>query len=584
MSNWSEKFSSLGVHNGTLAKSVNDNLVKARFRPQDPDRAMMAITEDPMAISYAMGYKDRSYSIAYEILKRIPSQLSIISAIIQTRCNQVGSFCTPYRLTKSIGYEVRHRNPGRQITPGDREKIQSIEKFIYTCGAEKPNPYSDNRFYRDDFETYLKKITRDSLTYDQACTEVVPSRNGLPYEFLAVDASTIRIAAPKNRLFDGMERRDRPFFDDDGIPMLGTTLQLTPEQRDFPAYVQVVNGKITNVFTKDDLLFGVRNPRTDLQVHGYGYSELEMLIHTITSHLFAEDYNRRFFLQGSAPRGILNFKGDAMSPEMLENFRRQWRANLEGVQNSWRTPILQNENDIQWIDLQKSNADMEYGAWLEYLIKLSTSVYLIDPAELNFDLSGGVSQTPLFESSQEWKLKASRDRGLKPLLRFIAKMINNGIVAKIDDNFVFDFVGLDELTEQEKHQLYTEQLSSYMTLNEIRRAMDLPDQEGGDIVLNPTFIQSLATMATIKQQEQTMAQQEEQQAMAQQQPQHAAPGQESEQSSAPSDQVKESTSTAPSYTGAFFKALTSEGEVSIQADSIAEIEYDDSWIDLLRGS
>ncbi|NJL53703.1 hypothetical protein HC928_00260 [bacterium] len=115
------------------------------------------------------------------------------------------------------------------------------------------------------------------------------------------------------------------------------------------------------------------------------------------------------------------------------------------------------------------------------------AVFLIDPAELNFDMHGGVQQTPLFESSQEWKLKASRDRGLKPMLRFIAKMINDSIVSKIDDHFMFDFMGLDELTEQEKHELRKEQVATYRTLNEIRREEDLPDVEHGDIVLNPTF-------------------------------------------------------------------------------------------------
>jgi hypothetical protein len=200
-----------------------------------------------------------------------------------------------------------------------------------------------------------------------------------------------------------------------------------------------------------------------------------------------------------------------MTPDQLEAFKRQWRSNLEGVENAWRTPIIQSEQGAEWMDLGKTNQEMEYNAWIEYLIKITCGVFLIDPAELNFDLHGGVSQTPLFESSQEWKLKASRDRGLKPLLRFIAKMINDNIINKIDDHFMFDFVGLDELTEQEKHELRKEQVSSYKTLNEIRRAEDLPDVEHGDMVLNPTYIQAMQAaqqMEQQKQQQQQMAQQQ----------------------------------------------------------------------------
>ncbi|MHA2067744.1 MAG: phage portal protein, partial [Candidatus Thorarchaeota archaeon] len=282
-----------------------------------------------------------------------------------------------------------------------------------------------------------------------------------------------------------------------------------------PAYVQVVNGQIENVFTDEELAFGVRNPRTDIYIQGYGYGELEQLITIITSHLYAEEYNRRFFMQGSAPKGILNFKGDAMTPDMLEGFRRQWRASIEGVENSWKTPILQSEAGIDWIELNKSNKEMEYNAWIEYLIKVICAIFLMDPAELNFDLHGGVQQTPLFESSQEWKLKASRDRGLKPLLRFIAKQINEHIVSKIDDHFVFDFVGLDELTEQEKHTLRTEQVASYLTLNEVRRADDLGDLEHGDMPMNPTYLQAMQIKMSMEQQKQQQEQMQQQAAASQ---------------------------------------------------------------------
>ena len=55
--------------------------------------------------------------------------------------------------------------------------IKDMEKFIYNCGADKPNPHNKD-FVRDDFETFLKKIVRDSLVYDQCCFEIVPDRSG----------------------------------------------------------------------------------------------------------------------------------------------------------------------------------------------------------------------------------------------------------------------------------------------------------------------------------------------------------------------------------------------------------------------
>lgn len=550
---------------------VREEIMKSKLEPGKPKNGPRSLMFDPLSIQFAMGYKDRRYSLTYDVLKRIPQQLSLIGAIIQTRCNQVASFATPYRLSKSLGYAIRHKNPARMTTKGEREFIQSVENFISKCGGA-PNPHSP--VARDDFETFLKKIVRDSLMYDQACFEVVPDRRGLPYEFLAVDASTIRLAANNIDLDYASAMRQNLNYQAGATSVAGMftgpykTLQVkNPEIENIPSYLQLVNGIVRNTYTRGELAFGVRNPRTDIYIQGYGYSELEQLITIITAHLFAEEYNRRFFMQGSAPKGILNLKGDNLTGEQLEAFKRQWRSNLEGVENSWRTPILQSEQGVDWIDLHPSNQEMEYSMWIEYLIKITCAVFLIDPAELNFDMHGGVQQTPLFESSQEWKLKASRDRGLKPMLRFIAKLINDQVVSKLDDHFTFDFVGLDELTEQEKLEVNKEKLASYMTMNEIRRADDLPDVEDGDVVMNPTYTTYL------QQKRQSELQSQQMSAMAGAQSASAPPGQLSGGGGQPQQAEEQPKQDGLQYADGFTKSLR-----------VLEISLDDdAWVDVLRG-
>lgn len=543
-----------------LPALVQEDIIKSKIEFVTPARGIKSLSADPLAIQYALGYKDRKYSLTYDVLKRIPHQLSIIAGILQVRCNQVAAFSVPYRSSKSVGFMIKHKDPSHETSKSELEFIKDLEKFIYNCGAPDPNPF--NRTKRDDFETFLKKIVRDSLTYDQATIEVIPDRLGQPYEFIAVDAATVRIAAHNENFGPNQNYQYRPpiladtVFEQNSV-MPYKTMQILSEQAkkgEYPHYVQVINGQIENIYYKDELIFGIRNPRTDIYIQGYGYGELEQLITIITSHLYAEEYNRRFFSQGSAPKGILNFKGENFTPDMLEGFRRQWRANLEGVENSWKTPILQAEQGIEWVDLHPSNREMEYGQWIEYLLKNICAVYLIDPAELNFDLHGGVQQTPLFESSQEWKLKASRDRGLKPLLRFIAKLINDNIIGKIDDHFVFDFVGLDELTEQEKHELRQEQVGSYMTLNEIRRAEDLPDIEDGDVILNPTYMQQKQIRFQMEQQKE----QTEQQSQLNNAAGEAAPPQ-----TPSADSESQQKNTAPEYAGNFRKSQSGILEISI---------------------
>jgi intein/homing endonuclease len=930
---------------------------------EKPNRAPKSAFFDPLSLQYALGYKDRRYNLTYETLKRIASQLSIVAAIINTRIAQIASFSMPYRTTKSLGFVVRHKEAERLTTNSERRFIQQLEAFISSCGEPgKDNPFT--RVKRPKFEHYLKQIVRDTLTYDQVSTEIVPRNNGIPFEFRAVDASTIRIASPdrdsgtafahsvhQRNLIPGMTGPTPYRY---GNMYIGQQYGRTMlPQEDTVQYVQVINGQIENVYTDKELMFGIRNPRTDIYVQGYGFGELEQLITIVTSMLNAEAFNRNFFLNGAHPKGILNFKGDNWTPDQLEcvaeeslvqtnfgtfpivraynlqndkdiqfkfwngdtyepgtisqagvkqlvsiglsdgsclrptenhrvfvltdtgeeerfvsdlqvgdtllqnefetgekelllkdliqtrwegcargpgvafevddigedlwevlgwmtrdgwisrdlkiallmyteakdlevfekhgpvlekygimhkqqekegitwqichkafaeflihigfvagqntkipwlifsqnlakrraylrglfsangyvsthgysvaitsmfediiagtqqllntvgissyrmkhsnpdakqlavrrrelfkervgfeqqykmdsivdivqsartpsdpvslpllrnllepyrsvlekegnstqlgkaglsvinnqkcarilsrtywreflatqgdqkavkllsyrpvrvvsidldlyemtydvsidnqkspkfivngilthnSFRRQWIAQVAGVENTWKTPITQSEG-LEWVNMQLTNQDMQFNVWLEYLLKVTCGVFLIDPAELNFDLHGGVQQTPLFESSQEWKLKASRDRGLKPLLRFIAGLINEHIIDRIDDHFVFEFIGLDELSEQEKHDMLKEQIGSYLSLNEARRTLDLPDIPGGvgEVPLNPVLLQLLQFLDGKQQREQQQAQQQQQMEQQQQmQAQAAAQGQ-----------------------------------------------------------
>lgn len=306
---------------------------------------------------------------------------------------------------------------------------------------------------------------RDRLTFDQLCSEKVIRRNGKPHSIFSVPADTIRIANPRNKK---------------GTP-------LAPwEQARVPKYVQVVDGTIVNEFTRREFIFRISNPRSDLRVNGYGFSELEMLIKTITSHLWAEEWNAKVFSQGATVKGILNVTGNIPTGQM-EAFRRQWLTQVSGAANAWRTPILNSEN-LQWIPLQPSNNDMGYQQWLEYLIKIACAVFLIDPSEINFDTRAGVGQQPMFMTTNEAQQKVSKDRGLQPLLRFVQNVLNEEILWELDDQWEFAFVGLDARTEAEAIDLRMKELQSYKTLNEVRaEADDLPPVEHGDKVMNPVY-------------------------------------------------------------------------------------------------
>ena len=454
--------SSYNSLNSDLIKSSSSDLIKSI-----PSESMKAYYENPINLATAMNYKEKPSSLSYNILYQMSVRNSVIAAVINTRINQVSTFTKPKRFsTDGIGFEVRLRDPQEVPTKKQQDVIRAIETFLENCGYENNNDI-------DDFDTFIRKIVRDSLTYDQACFEVIPDRKGRPAQFMAVDASTIRAASE----------------DYEGETMWNAT---PPKKNEKVSWVQIIDNTVVAWFTSNELAFGVRNPRSGINLQPYGFSELEMLIQQITSHLYAEEYNAKFFSQGGTTKGIINIKADPNgvgNKEQLDSFKRQWRAQVNGMEGAWKTPVLQVPQGVEYINVSQSNRDMEFNQWMNYLINIVCAVYAIDPAEINFANNGGTTaQSSVFENSQEQKLKNSKDKGLKPLLRFVETIINKWIISKFSQEYVFAFTGLDEQSEDEKADLDTKQSKVWRTVNEIRKEHGVEPLDDGDVILDPSWI------------------------------------------------------------------------------------------------
>jgi len=434
---------------------------------------------DPNDFYSSFGYKDRRTSMSYGLLRSM-AKTPIINAIIKTRINQIANFSEPQENRYDLGYVIEKKpvigsDTIKAPTKQEWKEIESLRDFLEQGGQT-------SGFDRDDFDSFLRKITRDSLIYDQMTFEIVPDNKGYPFEFYATDSSTIRIAES---------------FDDDQYRTMRVngqysgSIQGKPVRGYYPSYVQIWQHEIQSEFYPWEMCFGVRNPSTDVRLNGYGIAELEDLVTTVTSLLWGEEYNRRFFKQGSMPKGMFRVSGN-VNESRLREFRQFWQSTMQGVWNSWRLPMIQSDQ-IEYIDLQKTNQEMEFSKWIEFLIKISCAIYTIDPAEVNFPLSGGADQQSLFEGSNEMRLKHSRDKGLAPLLRFIQKRINRHLIAPFfNGKYRFRFVGIDALTPKDEQDMDIKALTNYEMLDEVRVRRGLAalgEEKGGNLILNPNYMQ-----------------------------------------------------------------------------------------------
>lgn len=391
------------------------------------------------------------------------TRVPLIAAVIQTRVNQVAEFATPSRDGLNVGFMIRLKDDNAVPDDADLETIEQLYQFMLDCG--------DNRIAHDtNFEAFLRMLVRDSLTYDQACFEVIRNRGGGVAGFMNVDSRTIR-----------------------RTKMSAAEREAGRRDPDKPQFVQVIDNKPKAEFMSHDLCFGVRRPRSDLRFHGYGFPELEEAVGLITHLLNADIYNAANFTNGISVAGIIAVKSK-MNPQLFRSFRREFYQMLSGSANAKKTPLVQldpdSNEDLKALNLSASNKDMEFQQWQHYLLKCICALYQIDPMELGFQFGQEGVRSTLNQKSGAERVLMSKEKGLRPLLRAIQQWVNRYVIDQLDDRFELVFTGLDTTTAQEQLKMNIDKVKSIMTINEVRALYDLPPLPDGDVILDSTFIQA----------------------------------------------------------------------------------------------
>lgn len=404
----------------------------------------------------------------HRLLKRYSGN-TVLNAIINTRANQVSLFAQPDRFSeKGLGFQIRLKDIYSEPTKEEKKEMEMIEDFILNLGVDN----RDEEVSRDSFVTFLKKVVRDTYIYDQVNFEKVFDSDGNFLRFTMVDPATIYFATDK----------------DGKIPDSGVR------------YVQVIDSRVVAEFTSKEMAFAVRNPRSDIYSAGYGYSELEVGLKTIVAHENTERFNDRFFSHGGTTRGVLLIKTEQnQSHRALDMFKREWKNSLSGINGSWQIPVITAE-DAKYVNMTQSARDMEFKSWLDYLINLLSALYGIDPSEINFPNRGGGASgssggSTLNEGNSAEKLRASQNKGLLPLLKFLEDTINTNIVNEFSDKYHFQFTGGDITAEMSKIQVVAEKASIAMTIDEARKELGLTGKVvGGDIPANGVIIQRIGQL------------------------------------------------------------------------------------------
>ena len=397
---------------------------------------------------------------AMQLARHVSEICWVVRAIINTRIAQMRRFTRVSRQRFQPGYKVTTRDPDQEITDAVKRRCQELERFVEECGW-KPRP--PDQVERPWFPDFVSRAGNDTLVFGAHAFEVWPGNLGSRYpvaEFEAVDVSMIRRTLPT-------------------IYEPGSAAQTTiGGQKHWPKvvhFVQMRQGRPVAEFGRDQLMYVARNQRTDVRNYAYGVSELESLIKVVTGLLFGLDYNVKYFTNDTIPRGLINIVGN-YSDQQIATFRAQWIAMLQGPANYHKTPIMATRDGqgANWVPMSLSNKDMEYGAFIEFLVACCCMVYLIHPEEIGF--KGWSQQHPtLSEGLPLADLQWSSDKGLKPLLETVVEDPTDRIVKRIDEDFKFELVAKerDEWREWKDRAQFFYTISLW-TPNDIADQLDMP--------------------------------------------------------------------------------------------------------------
>ncbi|EHS7647106.1 phage portal protein [Salmonella enterica] len=423
---------------------------------------MQSVWLDERQLQIVGDYYEKSNNFSFDAMRTMVDRTPILSAVIMTRIRQMKRFCRANPKGVGPGFQIRVKNTDeRQIKPTQRKDLELLESFFTNCGWET-DPRNRLRLRRDNFSGFMSKIVRDSLVLDSAPIETEFKRNrALGIDgFYAVDGASIRLCNE-----DGYENDDEIFA------------------------LQVVQGNIRTAYTFNDLIYVPRNPRTDILQGGYGMSETELLVTTVTGFLNAMTYNQKYFDSNAIPKGLLHLAGD-YSQDDLNSFKRYWNSMVKGINNAWSLPVMVSKNGESKASFENFGVDVNeimFAKWMTFLTSIICAIYGIAPDEINFESFTSGAST-LSGSDTEEKLINSKDKGLRPLLSHFEDLFTDFIVSDFNADYEFRWTGLDEKSPE---QQWTEETAT-MTFNELRLARNLEEipENWADAPVNPALMQA----------------------------------------------------------------------------------------------
>ena len=387
-----------------------------------------------------------------ESLTKIAQENVVTQLVTRSRVNDLARYSGLSTQLWEPGWTVGMRVASEQPTKQDTLDIREAERFVWNCNRE--TSYGDAR-RRDaslisNFEMFLRQFGDDTFTYDGWAIWTDMDRAGRIKSFANLPAGRIRLAVP-GRGYQGNPRYFAALVDETGNPV--------------------------RPFTRDSLVWSIRNPRTDPAAWGYGRAESEIAIMMVQAFQSAIQLNSDTFTRNSIPNGMLLLKGDYFNQNQIDALMREWTNMKRGVSKMWGFPVMNVPEKAEvevlpFMDLK--GQEIRYRDHLNLMGGLYCVISQFPPRKLGIFASGkDRDNSPVPNESTE--VAGVDDPGLPPLLGFVANRVNEYLLWPSWPRLMLRFNGANPKQDAREY----EARKMARKWKESRAAVDLPKLTDG---------------------------------------------------------------------------------------------------------
>lgn len=358
-------------------------------------------------------------SVTFEQLRNLADGYDLMRLIIETRKDQI----------LSQPWTIKPKDAKAKRTPACDE----VEAFLQSPDKEHT------------WNVWLRMLLEDLFVLDAPTIYPRKTRGGELYALEPVDGATIK------RVLDQSGRTPLP-----------------PD----PAYQQVLKGMPAVNYTREELIYAPRNPRTN---RVYGYSPVEQVMTTVNIALRRQLHQMQFYTEGNIPEAMIGVP-ETWQPAQIQQFQEWWDAVLEGNTAKRRKAIFVPGGMDPTFTKEGVIADKQD----EWFARVVCFAFSISPTPFVQQVNRATA-----ESSAE----TAKEEGLAPLMQWVKDLVNLIIVLwlkRTDVEFAWDKDEIaDAKTRADVHKTYVD--AQVLHPDEVRESLGMePMTEEQRASLAPT--------------------------------------------------------------------------------------------------